>query len=167
MCPVLGARQRALIFAVCGGVWLLPIACRYGKCWSGPCNLILHCACWQCVESLRLPLSCCCKNVFQEKGVRVDTVAVSLFLASIWNFLVGGGRGVIGEQRLRKRELLPLGKKDPIGCSCCVAPGSHSPLCCPGCLTLPIKSMLPHSAASQEHVPVFSSVRPNLPPGMS
>lgn len=108
MCPVLGARQRALIFAVCGGVWLLPIACRYGK-----CNLILHCACWQCVESLCLPLSCCCKNVFREKGVRVDTVAVSLFLASIWNFLVGGGRGVIGEQRLRKRELLPLGKKRP------------------------------------------------------
>lgn len=89
------AGQPALIFAVCGGVWLLTIACRYDKCWSEPCNPILHCACWWCVECLRLPLACCCKNVSREKGVHVDTVAVSLFLASVWNFLVGGGRGVI------------------------------------------------------------------------
>lgn len=46
-----------------------------------------------------------------RRGVHVDTVAVSLFLASIWNFLVGGGGGVIGWQLLRKRELPPLEKK--------------------------------------------------------
>lgn len=36
------------------------------------------------------PVACCCKNVFRQKGVRVDTVAVSLFLASVWNSLVQG-----------------------------------------------------------------------------
>lgn len=42
---------------------------------------------------------------FPGEGVHVDTVAVSLFLVCIWNFLVGGGGRVIGWQHFRKREL--------------------------------------------------------------
>lgn len=99
-------------WAVCRGVWLFPIACRYDKCWSKHGNLIPHCACWQWVECL--PLACCCKNVFRETGVRVDTVALSLFLASIRNLLAGGGKWLIGWQRPRKRDLLPPRKKAPL-----------------------------------------------------
>lgn len=105
---------------------------------------IVH-ACCQRVECL--PLACCCKNVFRDNGVHVDTVALSLLLASIWNFLVGGGRGVIGWRHLRKRELLLLGYKELIGYSCCVAPGERQPLCCPGCLALTIVSVPKDSAA--------------------
>lgn len=92
-------------------------------------NPIPHCACWQRVERLP-PLACCCKNVFRETGVRVDTVAVSLFLASTRNLLAGGGKRLIGWQGPRKRDLLPRRKKGPIGYSCCVAPGVLQPLCC-------------------------------------
>ena len=85
------------------------------------------------------PSSVAVKMFSGRRGVHVDTVAVSLFLASIWNFLVGGGGGVIGWQLLSKRELPPLGKKkkeedDHIGYSCCVAPGETQPHCCPRCL---------------------------------
>lgn len=119
--------MRRVPWAVGRGVWLLPIACRYDKCWSRLGNLMPHCACWRRVECL--PLACCCKNVFREKGVRVDTVAISLFLASIWNLLARGGKRVIGWQRPRKHDLLPLRKMTPIGYSCYVAPGALQLLC--------------------------------------
>lgn len=83
------------------------------------------------------PLACCCKNVFRQKGVRVDTVAVSLFLASVWNSLVQGkerGRWAGSPSGNVSCCLWGGGKKYPIGYSCYVAPGEPHPLCCPGCL---------------------------------
>lgn len=78
------------------------------------------------------PSPCCRKNVFREKGVHVDTVAVSLFLACFWNFVVEEEEeeeGLIGWQRLRKRELPPLEKKKTTTLATAVVwhQGSHSP----------------------------------------
>lgn len=117
--------MRRVPWAVCRGVWLLPIACRYDMCWSRLGNLIRHCACWQQVECL--PLACCCKNVFREKGVRVDTVAVSLFLASIWNLLARGGKRVIGWQRPKKHDLLPLREMTPLATAVMWHQGRYNP----------------------------------------
>lgn len=44
-----GRAACSLLFAVCGGVWLIAIACRY-KCWSRARNLTPHCACRGRVE---------------------------------------------------------------------------------------------------------------------
>lgn len=75
------------------------------------------------------PLSVAVKMFFLEKGAHVDTVAVSLFLASIWNFLLGGGGWVIGWQCLRKRELPPLETKGPHWLQLlCVTRGATAPL---------------------------------------
>lgn len=119
------------------------------------------------------PLACCCKNVFRQKGVRVDTVAVSLFLASVWNFLVRGKeRGPIGWQPLRKRELLPLGEENtPLATAVMWHQESHIPFVAPD-----VSFDLGRAGFCREHASprccligtrtCFSSVASNLPPGL-
>lgn len=76
---VLCAQGRAACSCMNGG-GVATIPCRYDKCCETQCACV-----------------CVLKNVFRVKVVHVDTVAVSLFLAFIWNFLLweavweGGG----------------------------------------------------------------------------
>lgn len=132
------------------------VACRYDKCWSGLCNTRIHCECLWWLGGLVSLSTCVCmsplpaaikgkrgEKSFPGEGVHVDTVAVSLFLVCIWNFLVGGGGRVSGWQRFRKRELPHSEKRRKTDRQTTLATavvwhqGSHSPRCCLGCLTWP------------------------------
>lgn len=93
MCPGQGSLLSYLLSAEGCGYSLL----RAGMTSVGVGRVIRH-----CIVHVGGVLSVCAcpspvavKMFSREKGVHVDTVAVSLFLASVWNFLVGGGRGVI------------------------------------------------------------------------
>jgi len=83
-------------------------------------------------------LACCRKNAFREKGVHVYTVAVSLFLDCIWNFLVGGG-GSDNWLAAPQEARAPAPRSGGWGALPHTAvvwhQGSHSPHCCLGCLT--------------------------------
>lgn len=121
------------------------------------------------------PLACCCKNVFRQKGVRVDTVAVSLFLATVWNSLVQGkerGRWAGSPSGNVSCCLWGGGQKNtPLATAVMWHQESHIPFVAldvsfdPGRAGFFVSTLSPRCCLIGTRT-CFSSVTSNLPPGL-